>query len=89
VAGCCECGDEPLGSCATELVSYINYELGKMWKKAAVAQFEILSRHLSGRTKENHKKPQSGYPVSMPRFETGTSRIRRGDHDVRYNHEFI
>jgi hypothetical protein len=21
VAGCCECGDEPLGSCATELVS--------------------------------------------------------------------
>jgi hypothetical protein len=20
VAGCCECGDEPLGSCATELV---------------------------------------------------------------------
>jgi hypothetical protein len=23
VAGCCECGDEPSGSCATELVSYI------------------------------------------------------------------
>jgi hypothetical protein len=22
VAGCCECGDEPSGSCATELVSY-------------------------------------------------------------------
>jgi hypothetical protein len=22
VAGCCECGDEPLGSCATELVSF-------------------------------------------------------------------
>jgi hypothetical protein len=21
MAGCCECGDEPLGSCATELVS--------------------------------------------------------------------
>jgi hypothetical protein len=21
-AGCCECGDEPSGSCATELVSY-------------------------------------------------------------------
>jgi hypothetical protein len=21
VAGCCECGDEPLGSCATELVT--------------------------------------------------------------------
>jgi hypothetical protein len=24
VAGCCECGDEPSGSCATELVSYVN-----------------------------------------------------------------
>jgi hypothetical protein len=23
VAGCCECGDEPSGSCATELVSYV------------------------------------------------------------------
>jgi hypothetical protein len=22
VAGCCDCGDEPSGSCATELVSY-------------------------------------------------------------------
>jgi hypothetical protein len=22
VAGCCECGDEPSGPCATELVSY-------------------------------------------------------------------
>jgi hypothetical protein len=22
VASCCECGDEPSGSCATELVSY-------------------------------------------------------------------
>jgi uncharacterized protein (DUF983 family) len=24
VAGCCECGDEPSGSCATELVSYLS-----------------------------------------------------------------
>jgi hypothetical protein len=23
VAGCCECGDEPSGSCATELISYV------------------------------------------------------------------
>jgi hypothetical protein len=23
VAGCCECGDEPSGSCATELVSLV------------------------------------------------------------------
>jgi hypothetical protein len=25
VAGCCACGDEPLGSCATELVSLYIY----------------------------------------------------------------
>jgi hypothetical protein len=25
VAGCCECGDEPSGSCATELVSLRKY----------------------------------------------------------------
>jgi hypothetical protein len=25
VAGCCECGDEPSGSCTTELVSYISH----------------------------------------------------------------
>jgi hypothetical protein len=24
VAGCCECGDEPSGSCATELVSRLS-----------------------------------------------------------------
>jgi hypothetical protein len=24
VAGCCECGDEPSGSCATELVTYMH-----------------------------------------------------------------
>jgi hypothetical protein len=23
VSGCCECGDKPSGSCATELVSYL------------------------------------------------------------------
>jgi hypothetical protein len=29
VAGCCECGDEPSGSCATELVyfSKVNFSL--------------------------------------------------------------
>jgi hypothetical protein len=25
VAGCCECGDEPSGSCATELVNLVSY----------------------------------------------------------------
>jgi hypothetical protein len=27
VAGCCECGDEPSGSCATKLVSYTVEEI--------------------------------------------------------------
>jgi hypothetical protein len=27
VADCCECGDEPSGSCATELVSCITFEI--------------------------------------------------------------
>jgi hypothetical protein len=26
MAGCCECGDEPSGSCATELVRYIVFQ---------------------------------------------------------------
>jgi hypothetical protein len=34
VAGCCECGDEPSGSCATELVSYYTQ------------RFQIQRRHL-------------------------------------------
>jgi hypothetical protein len=28
VAGCCECGDEPSGSCATEFVSYVRHKTG-------------------------------------------------------------
>jgi hypothetical protein len=37
VADCCECGDEPSGSCATELVSYCNLKTFK-------AQFLRLDR---------------------------------------------
>jgi hypothetical protein len=29
VAGCCECGDEPSGSYATELVSYVRFQVLK------------------------------------------------------------
>jgi hypothetical protein len=28
VAGCCECGDEPSGSCATELVITVKFPVG-------------------------------------------------------------
>jgi hypothetical protein len=33
VAGCCECGDEPSGSSATESVKYIQFPEGKYGKK--------------------------------------------------------
>jgi hypothetical protein len=46
VAGCCQCDDEPSGSCATELVSYVTaetLELKKMHAKLYYIQalFEI------------------------------------------------
>jgi hypothetical protein len=39
VAGCCECGDEPSGSCATELVSFIE-TLGQVVRR--LRMFEKL-----------------------------------------------
>jgi hypothetical protein len=47
-----------------------------MWKEANMALFKGLSRHLPEGTEKNHEKPQSGWLVTGPRFETGTSRIR-------------
>jgi hypothetical protein len=41
VAGCCECGDEPSGSCATELVSCNN----RYWSSQNPGDFhEVLLR---------------------------------------------
>lgn len=34
-------------------------------------------------TEKNHEKPQSGYPVSGPRFEAGISRIRSRSNSER------
>jgi hypothetical protein len=39
VAGCCECGDEPSGSCATELVSYLDLQTGKKYRYIDVSIF--------------------------------------------------
>jgi hypothetical protein len=36
----------------------------------------LLSLHFLGQTEENHKNPQSGYPVSRPEFELSTPRTR-------------
>jgi hypothetical protein len=54
-----------------------------MRKVAAVAKFQVLSRNMSEETEENHAKLQLEQPVSGPRPEPGTSRIRRSlVHDV-------
>jgi hypothetical protein len=45
VVGCCECGDEPSGSCATELVSYLSVRLHTYIYSI---QFWILSSNLTG-----------------------------------------
>jgi hypothetical protein len=40
VAGCCECGDEPLGSCSTQLVSSIVY----LWQyEEEIREFHVHS----------------------------------------------
>jgi hypothetical protein len=44
--------------------------------------FKGISQHLPGRTEEYHEKPQSGMPVSRPRYEPGISRIRTANHST-------
>jgi len=50
----------------------VNDEMERMWKELVAACFEILSLHLPGVTQGDHEEPQSGQPVSRPRFETET-----------------
>jgi hypothetical protein len=38
---------------------YANDELERIWKKAVVNQFKVLSRHLTAETEENHKDLKS------------------------------
>jgi hypothetical protein len=47
-------------------------------RKQSWSNFKALPRHLPGGTEEVYEKPQSGLPVSGPRFEPGTSRIQTG-----------
>jgi hypothetical protein len=44
VAGCCECGDEPSGSCATELVSY--------WKGNSLGTCFSVTKELKQQSRE-------------------------------------
>jgi hypothetical protein len=48
---------------------FINNKLEKTWKEVVVARLKIIIQHLTGGVdKKNHRKPQSGEPVSEPTF---------------------
>jgi hypothetical protein len=53
----------------------MNNELERIRKEMVVAFFKALSRNLPGVTEEKSGKSQSGWAVSGPTFELGTSRI--------------
>jgi hypothetical protein len=53
-----------------------NNELERLWKEEVMDQHKVLPQNLLGVAEENHKKPQSGYPASGPRFEPEVSRKR-------------
>jgi hypothetical protein len=59
VVGCCECNDEPSGSCTTELVSY-DKPRRKAEEEVVMIHFKVLFQHLSRRDEKNHNNPQSG-----------------------------
>jgi hypothetical protein len=43
-----------------------------------VAYFKIPPQHTPGWAEENNEKPQSGHPVSWPRFELSTPELKSG-----------
>jgi hypothetical protein len=45
VAGCCECGDEPSSSCATELVSFIVL-IKQRGNFTCIIELHRLSQHI-------------------------------------------
>jgi hypothetical protein len=45
------------------------FERKKLWP-------EVLFQHLSGRTEENHEKPQAGWLVYQLRIRPGTCQIQ-------------
>jgi hypothetical protein len=51
----------------------VNYEVAKKWKKAAVAQFQVLGIQLLLTYEEDDERRQSGYPVFGLRFGPGIS----------------
>jgi len=51
----------------------------KNGKDVVVAYFRVLSKLLPEGTEDNHRKPQSGQPVTMLRSEPGTSPKKNQD----------
>jgi hypothetical protein len=47
VAGCCECGDDSSGSCATELVSTENYARLNLGLRTAEVRILIITKILN------------------------------------------
>jgi hypothetical protein len=56
----------------------MNNELERMWKEAVVLQSKIPSQNCPRRTEENQEKRQYTEPVTVPRFELGTSQKESG-----------
>jgi hypothetical protein len=46
VAGCCECGDEPSGSCVTELVSLVFIIVEPMWLFGSYSNQQKIARKI-------------------------------------------
>jgi hypothetical protein len=75
VAGCCECGDEPSGSCATELVSYGE----RRWNDIGKGKRKNSEKNLS----QCHFVHKSH--MDWPRREPGTLRLQAGDNRLSYS----
>jgi hypothetical protein len=54
-------------------VAQINNKLERIWEEVVIAQFEVLSQYFPGGVEKSCEKPQSGQPLSGPRFEPGIS----------------
>jgi hypothetical protein len=65
VAGCCECGDEPSGSCATELVSSLLSEMHYV--------FTVRSNY-PPRREAHFSRPIVG---RVPAVQAGGNKVRR------------
>ena len=55
----------------------MNSELGRIWKDAVTAWFDILHRHFLGRTEENYNDTFNRLVTLQDEFDTVTFRIQR------------